>query len=45
MICPSCRESAHDRCVDNQHQRLYRSCFCLHRPATKTEPATGPAGE
>jgi hypothetical protein len=31
-ICQSCRIAAHDRCDNNAHAQLYRSCYCQHGP-------------
>ncbi len=53
MICQSCRDAKHGKCVDvvsaiqSPGARLYRSCFCQHRKnvVTNVEPATGPAEE
>ena len=47
MICPPCRERAHEDCEDRQRgdAARYSSCYCQHVGEVQAEPATGPAGE
>lgn len=49
MICTSCREQAHNDCIDTKRAHdipcSYGSCDCQHGGVKAPEPATGEAGE